>query len=40
MQDNARAQTAQVYMTFLDDKYISVMNWLARFPYINPIEHT
>ena len=26
MQDNARAHTAQVYMTFLDDKGISVMN--------------
>ena len=40
MLDNARANTDQVYMTFLDDKSISVMNWLARSPDINPIEHT
>ena len=40
MQDNARANTAQVYTTFLDDKGFSVMNWLARYPDHNPIEHT
>ena len=40
MLDNARANTDQVYMTFLDDKGISVMNWLARSPDLNPIEHT
>ena len=40
MQDNARAHTSQVYTTFLDDKGISVMNWLANFPDFNPIEHT
>ena len=40
MQDNARVHTAQVYMTFLDGKCISVMNWLARYPDLNPIEHT
>ena len=38
MQDNARAHPAQMYMTFLDDKCISVMNWLARSPHINPID--
>ena len=37
MQNNARAHIAQVYMIFLDDKCISVMNWLARSPDINPI---
>ena len=40
MHDNARDHTAQVYMTFLDDKCISVMNWIARSPDLNPIEHT
>ena len=40
MQDNARAHTAQVYMTFIDETCISVMNWPARSPYINPTEHT
>ena len=40
MQYNARAHTAQEYTTFLDDKCISVINWLARFPDLNPIEHT
>ena len=40
IQDNAGAHTAQVYTTFLDDNGISVMNWLARSPDINPIEHT
>ena len=28
------------YMTFIDDKCISVMNWMARSPDHNPIEHT
>ena len=40
MQDNARANTVLLYTTFLDDKGIRVMNWLATFPYLNPIEHT
>ena len=40
MQDNARTDTAQVYKTLLDDKCFSVMNWLARSPDLNPIEHT
>ena len=40
MQDNARANTIQLYTTFLDDKGISVMNWLAIFRDLNPIEHT
>ena len=40
IQDNARAQTVLVFMTFLDVEGISVMNWLTMSPYINPIEHT
>ena len=36
MQDNARANTAQASMTFIDDTGISVMNWPARSPYITP----
>ena len=39
MQDNARVHTARVYMIFLDGKDISVMNWLARSPDLNSIEH-
>ncbi len=39
-QDHARAHAAQVCMSFLDDKCISVMNWLAMSPDIIPIEHT
>ncbi len=27
-------------MTVIEDKCISVMNWVARSPDINPIEHT
>ena len=40
MPDKARAHTAHVYMTFINDKGISVMNWIARSPDLNPIEHT
>ena len=40
MQDNARVSTSQMYTTFLDDKCISVMNWLAIFSDLNPIKHT
>ena len=40
MQDNARANTVLLYTTFLDDKGIRVMNWLATFPDLSPIEHT
>ena len=39
MQDNACAHTARMYMTFLDDEGITVMNWPARSPDLNPIEH-
>ena len=40
MQDNALARTVPVSMAFLGDEVISVMNWSARFPDLNPIEHT
>ena len=40
MQYNARSHTALVAMTFIDDTGISVMNWPARYPDINPTEHT
>ena len=40
MQDNTRAHTFQVCTTFLDDKDISVMKWLAIFPDLNPIKRT
>ena len=39
MQDNARAHTARESTTFLDDEGINVMNWPARSPVLNPIEH-
>ena len=39
MQDNTRAHTAQLSMTFLDDEGITVMNWPASSPELNPIEH-
>ena len=39
MQDNARAPTARVSMTFLDDEGITVMNLPARSPHLNPIAH-
>ena len=39
MQDNARAHTARLSMTFLDDEGSTVMNWPARSPDLNPIEH-
>ena len=39
MQDNAHAHIAQVYMTFIGDTYISVMNWPTRSPDFNPTEH-
>ena len=39
MQDNARAPTARVSMTFLDDERITVMNLPARSPHLNPIAH-
>ena len=40
IQDDARAQTLRVAMTFLDVEGISVMNWLAMYPDLNPIEPT
>ena len=40
MHDNARAHTAYVSTTFIDDTGISVINWPARPPVINTTEHT
>ena len=40
MQDNRPAHTAQVSMTFIDDTCISVTKWPARYPDLNPTEHT
>ena len=40
MQDNARAHTSKESRTFRDDDAVSVMNWSARSPDINPTEHT
>ena len=40
MQYNASAFPARVSLTFLDDEWISVMNWLTSSAYLNPIEHT
>ena len=37
IQDNARAQSVLVSMSFLDVEGISVMNWLAMSPDLNPI---
>ena len=39
MQDNARAHTARVSLTFFDDDGISVMNWPTSSADLNPIEH-
>ena len=40
MQDNARAHTTQVSMNSIDDTGIRVMNGPARYPDLNPSEHT
>ena len=39
VQDNARPHTARVSMTFLEDEGITLMDWPARSPDLNPIEH-
>ena len=40
MQDNVRANTAQVSLSFLDDDVIRVMNWPTSSLDLNQIEHT
>ena len=39
MQDNARPRTARVTQAYLNDMNITVMEWPARSPDMNPIEH-
>ena len=39
MHDNARPHTARVVREYLADSEISVMDWPARSPDLNPIEH-
>ncbi|KAL0195257.1 hypothetical protein M9458_008829, partial [Cirrhinus mrigala] len=39
MQDNARPHVAGVCQQFLQDEGIDAMDWPARFPDLNPIEH-
>ncbi|UYV66170.1 hypothetical protein LAZ67_4000569 [Cordylochernes scorpioides] len=40
MDDNARPHRADVVDTFLQNHAIARMNWPARSPDLNPIEHT
>ncbi len=39
MQDSARAHTARVVITHLDQEGIDIMDWPARSPDLNAIEH-
>ena len=39
MQDNACSQMAILTMDYLYQEGIEVMDWLARSPDLNPIEH-
>ncbi|KAI4903129.1 hypothetical protein NFI96_007896 [Prochilodus magdalenae] len=39
MQDNARPHVAGVFQQFLQDEGIEAMDWPARSPDLNPIEH-
>ena len=39
MHDNARPHTANVVKDYLNEVGIPVMNWPARSPDLNPIEH-
>ena len=37
--DNATSHTARSVHDFLQDRYVSVLPWLAKSPGLNPIEH-
>lgn len=39
MQDNARPHTARIVMQYLEEVAVPVMEWPARSPDLNPIEH-
>jgi len=39
MRDNARPHTASLAMHYLNQESIAVMDWPARSPDLNPIEH-
>ncbi len=39
MHDNARPHTARVVQTYLEQEGMDIMEWPARSPNLNPIEH-